>query len=181
MFKQQFNDGLLKIQETFFSSNGGARYDKNLSDAIYSLVQKWRESTWKKAIEFMTYSFKPGYNCPLPVPADFKKVYGEIPLDEEYIPIARQDNGEYATPEEIAAIFEPLMKKIAGGKAFRLRTSHINGRFACEICFREGCSGASLERMKNGCGAYLSKEAAEEKAEIYKEERAYFKKVGVMS
>ena len=78
MFKQQFNDGLLKIQETFFSSNGGARYDKNLSDAIYSLVQKWRESTWKKAIEFMTYSFKPGYNCPLPVPADFKKVYGEI-------------------------------------------------------------------------------------------------------
>lgn len=167
MVKQIFIDGLNSLEKTFFSVNGGAKYDKNMVEAIYNCCQKWRDSTWKKAIEFLSYTFKPGYGIALPVPADFKKTYSEIPLDEEYIPISKQNNGEYASSEEIAAIFDPLVKKISGGKQFRLRTSHIMGKFACEICFSNGCNGGTIESMKNGCGAYLSEDQAKEKAEIY--------------
>ena len=170
MIKIEFEKGLFKIQEVF-----GAQYSKPMSEAIYSLTMKWRESTWNKVIEFLTYSFKPGFNLPLPVPSDYKKTYGEIPLDDEYIPISRQNNGEYATSAEISSIFEPLIKKMSGGKAFRLKTSHISGRFACEICYRSGCKGAAIARMKSGCAAYLSEDQATEKAEIYKAEREYIK------
>jgi hypothetical protein len=173
MNKVIFAEGLSKIENTFSSVNGEARYDKNMKTAIFNATQKWRNSTWEKVIEFLIYSFKPEYGIKLPVPADFRKTYGDIPVDSDYVPIKEQYNGEYATPEEIAAIFRPIMKKLTGGKDFRLRSSHIDGKFACEVCFREGCDGTTIERMRTGCAGYLSEEMAKVKAEMYREDRKF--------
>lgn len=170
MIKKHFNDGIFKVQQVFNSE-----YSKPMMDAIFFIVQKWRESTWSLAVNFIIGSFKPGYNYQLPVPADWKKAYTSIPIEDDYVPIKRQDNGVYATPEEIAAIFKPVLKKLCHGKTFRLKTSHVEGRFACEVCHRAGCEGASISRMKNGCGAFLSEEAAGEIAEKFKIEREEMK------
>lgn len=168
MNRKVFDDGLTLIESTFFGVNGGARYDKALSTAIYNAIQKWRETTWNKVIEFLTYSFKPGYGISLPVPADFKKTYLEIPVDENYIPISKQNNGEYATAKDIENIMRPLMQKLQGGKDFRPRSPYIDGKFICEICFRAGCDGASEERLRNGCFGYLTETRAQEIEEMKK-------------
>lgn len=176
MREQIFRSGLLKVQDNFNVS-----YPKALEDSIWRLCMKWRESTWEKVLEFVIFTFKPGFNCPLPVPADFKKAQMDVPVDSDYVPVKRDINEEYCTPEEIEALFRPIVEKLCAKTNFRLRTSHINGVFACEQCHRAGCNGTTVEKMRDGCAGYLSEEAAAEIAERFKIEREEIqKKTGIV-
>lgn len=153
----EFNRGLIKIQSVFASE-----YSDAMRAAISEHCLRWRATSWGKVIEIIISTFKPCQACLLPVISDYRTAYSQMPIESEYVPAPKLSKEDYCSPEEIRAIFKPLLDKLCSKSAFRLRDSHINGVFACEICHRNGCNGGTVEKMKNGCGAYLSKERAEE-------------------
>jgi hypothetical protein len=169
MNKQIFLNGLSEIQAVFNSE-----YNDAMKSVIWKICSKWRENTFNLVITNFKETFKPSYNYHLPFPADFKSSLSEIHVEEEktWKHEKRPDN---AADLEGWLVYKKtvsdLVKKISGSDKFRLRTSHIDGVFACEICFREGCPGKEIADLREGCAGFLSEERANEikkNAEIVK-------------
>lgn len=160
MNRQLFETGLKEIQNTFKSE-----YSKSLVIFLWSKVQKIQDKTWNAIFDHVMSNFKPSFNCPLPVPADFTSALSDIHREDEKEwkkqrePDTQADYEGYKIYQNAVA---ELLKKWTGKEDFRLTTSHINGVFACEICFRNRCNGRTPNALRNGCPGYLSEDKAKE-------------------
>lgn len=141
------------------------KYTDGQISFIWNMVQKWREPTFLKTILNLQENFKPSFNVPLPLPAHFNEIRAQLNIQEEQewkknIPAHEpvDDAGYIEYQRQVAK----LMKALTGREDFKLSTSHVDGKFCCEVCFREGCNGKSEAEMRNGCHGFVS-EAMNEK------------------
>jgi hypothetical protein len=160
--------GLKSLETTF---NG--TYTAGMAETIISICSKWRESTFKSVVEYLKQEFKKSYGVELPYPKDFKDAIHHIHREEEKA-WKKEVEPESPIDAEGYLIYKKtiseLLKKLGGSDRFRLRSSHIDGVFACEVCFRTGCNGGTQISMRNGCAGFISEEK-EKELKLIREER----------
>ena len=153
-----FREGMKKIEGAF-----GHSYNIPATRVIWEVVSRWREETWKKAVNNLILTFVPTSSCNLPVPANFILSKNEVTVVDEYIR-PKVDENDLITSKEFREIMKPLYDawKIKDGNGkYGVRNTHVDGVYVCDLCHRKGCEGRE-SLPKEGCKAFLSDEAAKE-------------------
>jgi hypothetical protein len=157
MNRNIFENKIEEIEKVF-----NAKYADGQTSFLWKMIYKWRESTFLMVISSLCENFKPSYGVPLPLPAHFNEIRTQLNIQEEQewkkqiIENESNDNPAYMEYKKQVSL---LLKKWTGNEEFKLTTSHIDGKFACEICQREGCNGRTEKQMRLGCTGFLSEEA----------------------
>jgi hypothetical protein len=152
-----FKNKIEEIEKVF-----AVKYSEGQTTFLWNMISKWRESTFLMVISSLCENFKPTYNVQLPLPAHFNEIRTQLNIQEEQ-EWKKQNNEDgpldNAAYDEYKKQISVLMKKWTGSENFKLTTSRIDGKFCCEICFREGCNGREEKLLRNGCYGFLSEEA----------------------
>jgi hypothetical protein len=152
-----FKNKIEEIERVFNS-----KYAEGQTAFIWNMIYKWRESTFLMVINSLCENFKPAYGVPLPLPVHFNEKKTELNIQEEQEWKKQIKEGEsnndpaYLEYKRQIALW---LKKMTGNDEFKLKTSHIDGKFCCDICFREGCNGRAEKYLKEVCLGFICEDS----------------------